>query len=60
MGALFSQKIALRISAKRPEQGTKPSTKKEGYMDWVKVLFTVVEKAASIVIEAMNSGNIRR
>jgi len=29
-------------------------------MDWVKVLFTIVEKAASIVIEAMNSGNIRR
>jgi hypothetical protein len=29
-------------------------------MDWVKVLFTIVEKAASIVIQAMNAGDNRK
>jgi hypothetical protein len=58
LGALFSQKIALLISAKRPEQGTKPKPQ-EGTMDWAKVLLTILRSATKIAIDAINSSQKR-
>jgi hypothetical protein len=55
----FFRGIASTISAKWPES-TKNHQQKEGTMDWVKVLFTIVEKAATIVIQAMNAGDNRK
>ena len=56
-GSIF-KKIALLISAKRPEQGTKPKPQ-EGTMDWAKVLLTILRSATKIAIDAINSSQKR-